>query len=1201
MNTEVIETKTQSNSISLNLDARVITNLPPDVRDRLLDYLSQWGDPQEQLRMIDLLREAHGPLLFLLDYQAQAYYQAGQFEQALDLIERRQRRSTTIASQVLEARALLATGHEAHARNVADDISQAYPTNLLAISGAAEIYTGLGHFDQGRALLDAYLTRRANDQEAVLVLAQLAYQAGNSALADEYVQRLGAGIPSALDSQELQKLQRLLEALDKQESVKALQLELARRHDVELQALQQALAPFTDTSITAIDPVQLYNQLSGPESVPVNKQEQRSIQLEAVRHFGFMKLRSGQIEVMASVLRGESILTVMPTGAGKSLCYQLPALTLPKATLVISPLIALMKDQVESLPTAARSRATFINSTLNEEELAARMAGVARGDYKLIYAAPERLRQRTFLRALREAGLALFVVDEAHCVSLWGHDFRPDYLFIQEARRELGNPTALAMTATAPPRVRDEIVDYMSNDGNQLATTKRPRVMLLDIFRSNLHLSALRFQNEEDKLAALLKFVTETPGSGIVYVNSRHKSETLAFQLREAGIQAEAYHAGLTDRGAVQDRFMSNKTRVVVATVAFGMGIDKADIRFIVHFHPSRSLAAYYQEVGRAGRNGQPSQGVLFYSNNDWANLRRWAKADEYNPEFLERVYAAIATQLGVEVSNEGATEEDGAKEQGAEGKEQGAGSKEQGTGGKAQGAGRVLDGLSATGPVDARRLQQVLNADETTVRVAVSILERAELLSRSFDVPQEVEISLPRRISDKAKQDQEFMYLLKGLALGPGQNAVFKSVDVAKFMEWPLYDIESLLLDWEAAGYLTLKSGKRAMLIELTSRPADLRQRLERLLIQSSAVAQRRIDEMIGYATAETCRHGYISAHFGSPPRNKCDVCDNCTGVRPALPVGSEEPLHVPDDADIEPMIIDSLISLPKPVGRGGLARILSGSLRAPVTPDKARHHGRLKGLGEETILNYIDDLLAENRLRQYERQGYMVLAPTTRGRVEAEIWLTEHPELGEMAPPPESPEGEPAELPEEAEKYTALQKALWLWRRRSAEELGQPPYVIMSNELMMRIAELRPQSMDDLSGLPGMGEQRLQRFGPTILDLVKLNPAHSGDDNLLHSQREAQTATAEEIKQKVQSKLAAVSPQVEKRIFLKLQELRQKKAITERSKPYLVASNTLLKSISQTAPTTREELEKILGFRTSGFQDEVERILVVVREAQG
>ncbi|MCX6050585.1 MAG: RecQ family ATP-dependent DNA helicase, partial [Chloroflexi bacterium] len=982
MKNDLLTTNPAPGSTGLNLEARVLTNLPPDVRDRLLDYLHYWSIPQEQLTTIDVLRTAHGPLLFLLDYQADAYYQSQQFELALEIIERRQRRSTTVASQVLEARTLLATGHEAHAQNVADDISQAYPQNIIALAGAAEIYTGLGRFEQAQLILDTYLVRRPSDRHAILTLAQLAYQAGNAALADEYVQRLGTGIPTELDSRQLQKLQTLLEALGNLESVKAVQLELARRHDVDLRALQQSLAPFTDTSVTAIDPAQLYNQLSGPESIKVDRQEQRAIQLEAVRHFGFMKLRSGQIEVMATILRGESMLTVMPTGAGKSLCYQLPALTLPKATLVISPLIALMKDQVESLPTAARNRATFINSTLNEEELVERMAGVARGDYKLIYAAPERLRQRKFLRALREAGLTLFVVDEAHCVSLWGHDFRPDYLFIQEARRELGNPTALAMTATAPPRVRDEIVDYMSNDKlltkePQENPIQRPRVLLLDIFRNNLHLSALRFQNEEDKLAALLKFVAETPGSGIVYVNSRHKSESLAFELRQVGVAAEAYHAGLAERGAVQDRFMSDRTRVVVATVAFGMGIDKADIRFIVHFHPSRSLAAYYQEVGRAGRNGQPSQGLLFYSNNDWANLRRWAKADEYGVEFLEKVYAAIATQLGVDVHTEPTPFiEPEADEPASQAKE----TPLQTT---------IPNTELAIGPVDARRLQQVLNADETVVRVSVSMLERAELLSRSFDIPQEVEIAIGRKLSDAAKNDKEFIYLLKGLALGPGQNAVFKTTDIANFLECSLHEIEGLLLDWEAAGYLTLKSGKRAMLIDLPPRPADLRQRLERLLTQSNAVAQRRIDEMIGYATAETCRHGYISAHFGSPPRNHCEVCDNCTGIRPELPAANQAPLHVPDDADIEPMIIDCLISLPKPVGRGGLARILAGSLRAPVTPDKARHHGRLKGLGEETRLNYIDDLLADNRLRQYERQGYMVLAPTTRGRTEGEIWL--------------------------------------------------------------------------------------------------------------------------------------------------------------------------------------------------------------------
>ncbi|HMN27292.1 MAG TPA: DEAD/DEAH box helicase, partial [Caldilineaceae bacterium] len=521
-----------TNFAQLPMTLDIVASLPPELRDQLLDYLRSWAGAAEQLALVEALREAHGPLLFLLDYEATARLLNGESERALEIIERRQRRSTTVASQVLEARTLLALGRDAHARGVADDISQAYPKHPLAACGAATVYAGLGRFDQAKLVLESYLTSRPGDQLATLTMAHLAHEAGDHELADAYLQRLGTGIPAELGNEQLQQLTQLLDAEGKEQSAVAVRLELARRQQVELAALQSALTPYTrQTGQAAIDPLELYHQLSGPDSIPTTREEQRRIQLETVRHFGFMKLRTGQTEVIASVLRHESILTVMPTGAGKSLCYQLPALVQPKPTLVISPLIALMKDQVESLPTAARAKATFINSTLSEEELEQRMAGIARGQYKLIYAAPERLRQRGFLRALRASGLDLFVVDEAHCVSLWGHDFRPDYLFIQEARRELGNPTALAMTATAPPRVRDEIIDYMSDDGangNKPESKQRPRALLLDIFRNNLHLSALHFHSEDEKLAALLKFVQETPGSGIVYVSSRHKAEALA-------------------------------------------------------------------------------------------------------------------------------------------------------------------------------------------------------------------------------------------------------------------------------------------------------------------------------------------------------------------------------------------------------------------------------------------------------------------------------------------------------------------------------------------------------------------------------------------------------------------------------------------------------------------------------------------------
>jgi len=1154
-----------------------VPNLPPELRDDLLVYIQLWGQPEEQLALATALREVHGPLLFLLDYQAQALFRMGQYAEALDMIERRQRRSTSVTTQMREAVVLLAAGHVQHARGLADDLARTNPRHSGAVCVAAEIYTAVGEFDLARTILQTLLDYRPFDLQATLGLIHWAKVAQGPAAADEQMQRLGTGIPAGIADEELMRLQRIAEQLGRRETAAAAQLELDRRRLMQQEKLHTNLRPFLgDGDILVSDPERLYRLHSGPEAVPMSRDERSRIELETIRHFGFSRLRTGQAETMAAVLRGESILTVMPTGAGKSLCYQLPALVLPHATLVISPLIALMKDQVEGLPSAARKRAIFINSTLNETELATAMASVAKGDYKLIYAAPERLRQRAFLRALRQAGLDLFVVDEAHCVSMWGHDFRPDYLFIEEARRELGSPPALAMTATAPPRVRDEIVEYISNNHNQLpgmVDLDRPRVIALDIFRSNLHLSTLQFHNEEEKLEALLKFAAATEGSGIVYVNSRHKAEMLAMALRGVGVKAEAYHAGLADRAPVQDRFMSDATRVVVATIAFGMGIDKPDIRFIVHFHPSRSLDAYYQEVGRAGRDGKISQGVLFYSNNDWANLRRWAKADEYGIELLEKVHAGIAAQLDVPpVETDGATP------------------------------------AASAGLVDARRLQMVLNADETAVRVAISLLERADLLTRSFDVPQEMAISIPRRLPQAARDDKSFQRLLKGLALGPEQSAAFAVGDIARFMRWPLYEVEVHLLDWQATGWLVLRGSRRAMYVELPPRPVDMAERIDRLLSHAAVVAQRRIDDMIGYATTDACRHGYISAHFGSPPRVRCTACDNCTGVRPQIEVPERLAHVLPDDADIEPMIIDSLLSLPRPVGRSGLARILAGSLRAPVGQDKARHFGALKGLGEGSITEYVDDMLEDGRFRQYERQGYLVLAVTLRGRVEAEAWLAEHPELNVFqAPLVEASEGSVEPEIAEGAKYTDFQKALWLWRRRVAEELGQPIYIVMSNEVMLRIAETRPQSLDELSVLPGIGGQRLQHYGAALLDLVKLHPSQAGDLELLVAQRLTQAEAAEDAKVaagQIRQAAAGHSPQIERQIYLRLQEMRQKRAVVERVKPYSIASDNLLREIARRAPGSVDELMALQGFRSGGLATEANQILTMIaalREQKG
>ncbi|MBX3050984.1 MAG: RecQ family ATP-dependent DNA helicase [Caldilineaceae bacterium] len=1148
-------------------------SLPPELRDQLLDFVGLWGSPAEILALLAVYWEMHGPQLSFLDREAQAYVAQGDFAKAMETIERRQRRSTTIASQALEARVALALGQNSAAKAVADDISKAHPLHSAAVNAAAAVYAELGEPNWAIEILDALLIAHPGDIDSLITSAHIALAQGNRESAQQIVARLGAGVPSGATVPQLRALRKLHESLGNEQSANALAVENERQRLIQEESLRTALAPVIGLVQKGSDPSQIYAALSGPERIPVSSKEARAVKLAAIRNFGFGSLRDGQTEIITSVLRGGSVLAVMPTGAGKSLCYQLPGLELEHATLVISPLIALMKDQVEGLPAIAQAKATFINSSLDDDELKRRMEGVAAGQYKLVYAAPERLRQRPFLAALRDAGLSLFVVDEAHCVSLWGHDFRPDYLFIQDARTELGNPPALAMTATAPPQVRDEILDTLSrSNGENPDQTGRPQVVALDIFRTNLHLSAIQFHNDEEKLAALLKFVTETEGSGIVYANSRRKCEALALRLRSEGVAAEAYHAGLSDRGGVQDRFMKGENRVVVATVAFGMGIDKADIRFIVHFHPPRSLAAYYQEAGRAGRDGLPAQCTLFYSANDWANLRRWAKADEYSLESLEKLYAAIASQLGVET------------ESGAE-------------------ATKDTEPVAAAGPVNIRRLEQVLNSSETEVRVGVSMLERAGLLSRGFDLPIEIEIGLPTKAkAGKLKGDQqELDRFLRRIALRPGKSAAFSSRDIASAMDWPLLTVENRLLEWQSARVITLLGSKREMAIHLPPRPEDLAERLEKQLAQSRALGQRRIDDIVGYATGESCRHGFISAHFGSPPRIRCTVCDNCTGIRPEVPEIVRPDIPLPDDADIEPMLIDCLLSLPKPVGRSGLARILVGHLRAPVAADECRHHGRLYEMGESAIIEMLDDLTERKLLRQYERQGYPVLAVTMAGRVIGEDWLAAHPEM--MDPTAEAPIAPPAEEGADAEEeetpgetYTALQKALYAWRRRTADSQGIPTYAIMDNELMLRIAESRPQFPEELAQLPGMGASRLEKYGGVILDLVKLTASSEDDEAMLIAQRE--NPPEKKTFAGAPAPTKRVDPRVERQVYMKMQEIRQKIAVAERGKSYLVAGNGLLKEIARTAPRSEETLQAIIGFRSSGLVGKESEIVTAVEE---
>ena len=354
-------------------------------------------------------------------------------------------------------------------------------------------------------------------------------------------------------------------------------------------------------------------------------------------HFGFAAFRPGQAEAIAHLLAGQHTLVVMPTGAGKSLIYQLAALRLSGLTLVISPLIALMKDQVDGLRRQGIP-ATYVNSALPTDEQARRLQDVAVGAFRLVYVAPERLRSVPFQQALSRLTVGLLAVDEAHCISQWGHDFRPDYLHIAAARAPLGNPVTVALTATATPQVQDDIVRLLGLPTAQRIVTGFNRPNLTFAVRYTLDLPA-KLQALQELLAAL------DDGAAIVYTGTRREAEEVAeFVASVGGLEAQHYHAGLEaeTRARVQEAFLAGDLPVVVATNAFGLGIDRPDVRLVAHYNLPGTLEAYYQEAGRAGRDGQAAQAVLLYAPQDRALQEWFIENDAPTPEETRALYEVL-------------------------------------------------------------------------------------------------------------------------------------------------------------------------------------------------------------------------------------------------------------------------------------------------------------------------------------------------------------------------------------------------------------------------------------------------------------------------------------------------------------------------------------------------------------------------------
>ncbi|MFF1720700.1 RecQ family ATP-dependent DNA helicase [Streptomyces sviceus] len=336
--------------------------------------------------------------------------------------------------------------------------------------------------------------------------------------------------------------------------------------------------------------------------------------------FGWSELRPGQLTAMEAVMRGRDTLAVMPTGAGKSAVYQVTGLLLPGPTVVVSPLIALQRDQIAGLLSHADAPdAVAVNSAQPAGETQAAWDAVRHGDAEFLFLSPEQLAKDEVVERLARAAPSLFVVDEAQCVAAWGHDFRPDYLRLAQAAQRVGRPTILALTATAAPPVREEIVERLGLED--------PALVVAGFDRPNIALEVRRFLDDTDKRRVVVERAAAEPKPGIVYTATRRDAEAYAADLAELGLSAAAYHAGLTagERSRAHDAFLAGELDVVVATSAFGMGIDKEDVRFVLHASVPGSLDAYYQEIGRAGRDGGPAVAVLHYRAEDSGLQRMFA------------------------------------------------------------------------------------------------------------------------------------------------------------------------------------------------------------------------------------------------------------------------------------------------------------------------------------------------------------------------------------------------------------------------------------------------------------------------------------------------------------------------------------------------------------------------------------------------
>ena len=757
------------------------------------------------------------------------------------------------------------------------------------------------------------------------------------------------------------------------------------------------------------------------------------------RTFGFREFRPGQETILESIFSGEDTLIVMPTGGGKSLCYQLPALVLPGVSLVISPLIALMKDQVDSL-RVLELPVVSIHSLMGMGEQEEALRKIAAGDYKIVYVSPERLRNGPFLSALKRLPVSLVAVDEAHCISEWGHDFRPDYLRIGRTLDWLGRPQTIALTATATERVREDIVEQLK--------LRAPRQFITGFDRGNLFWEVSPVKNSKEKLLLLVSRLHNLPGGAIVYTGTRKSVEGIVKHLCGRGVPAAGYHAGMEEeeRSRVQEAFLEGRLNLIVATNAFGMGIDRSDIRMVIHHNLPGTVEAYYQECGRAGRDGESSTCLLLFSPADRQLQEFFIEANYPGREIILAVYEVLRQRLEDPIYL----------------------------------THREI-GLQSHPPVAEVAVASSLKIlEEAGVLHRLHRLEnwaelylhlRPEVLLKSLPKRSQAKVSFLKTLCDHYLEEE----LMEGIHFLPEEMAAKAGLSKEAFRR--------MMVDLEARHEATSIPPFRGRGLRLLMRvpPAELKIDFQKLNLRKAHQLEK-LGQMMAYGSSSGCRRAFLLGYFGehilSDACGRCDICRD-RQKRPAPAQGGADPL-------LAVKILSGVARLQGRFGRGMAAKMLTGSKEKTIGQFKLHRlstYGLLAEFSQAQVEKWIQELMTHNCLSQRRaslgEKPYPVLLLTPRGR---EVMKGREQII--LSPPPYG------EKVAEGNGWGERQQGIFDKLRKLRSQLAQreslPPYCIFHDRTLREMARELPDTPQRMMSIAGVGEITFKKYGQHFLELL-------------------------------------------------------------------------------------------------------------------